>query len=81
MRLVDKLPVATTSERAFNHAAIFTLIGIAVYPYSSELTVLAAVSGSPFIAQGGIEMLLDLRTYFHDIRGRNRVGSLKKINY
>lgn len=81
MRSVDKLPAATTSERTFNHAAIITLIGIAVYPYSSELAVLAAVSGAPCIAQGGIEMLLDLRTYFHDIRGRNRVGSFKRINY
>jgi hypothetical protein len=80
MRSVDKLPAATTSERAFNHAAIVTLVGMAVYPYSFELAVLAAASGAPFIAQGGIEMLLDLRTYFHDIRGRNRVRNFQRIN-
>jgi hypothetical protein len=73
MRSVEKTFILHTPERFVQHGLVISAVGLAISAQSPDLAVLATALGLPLMVPGMFEMCLDWKTYFKDIRGRNRI--------
>ncbi len=73
MRSTERPFTLDTPERFVQHGIVIGAVGLAISAQSPDLAVLATTLGLPLIVPGVFEMCLDLKTYFKDIRGRNRI--------
>ena len=73
MRSIERPFTLHTPERFVQHGLVISAVGLAISSQSPDLAVLATALGLPLMVPGMFEMCLDLKTYFKDIRGRDRI--------
>jgi hypothetical protein len=73
MRKVEKTVTPDFPERYLRHGFVVGMIAWGISAQSPDAAIFASIIGFSLMAPGVVEMGLDLKTYFNDVRGRHRI--------